>query len=303
MHGAGDVLPEAANPVTVATLAFLVERYVAALVGAAVEAHDVFTEGEAVGGGKCLGVPTFCVACRGDGDNDVLGLGGATVAVSLSARRRTKCRRIDYWDDPLPADNASCHSTTSLDEGDAAGTAPLSRPPPAALLNVGEFAAVDLHADARARSYHVSAPTVLDARSFIFPVCHDAALYQRVKDLQASRRALGRDLVDDVLMEAVREEGTSIGRSGTVDLWDAVRGRKARICAAGGVETANEKKGAVAAHKNDRAAAAKQNDAARSAQKKVDNGDGAHRVGAGLLNADVDPSWPGLNTLSRAQLW
>ena len=59
MHGSGDVLPEDVNPHSVATLARLIENYVSSLVGAALDAHDVFTDGEVVGGGACLGVPPF----------------------------------------------------------------------------------------------------------------------------------------------------------------------------------------------------------------------------------------------------
>ena len=48
----------------------------------------------------------------------------------------------------------------------------------------------------------------------------------------------------------------------------------------------------------------KSKDARSDSEKKSDNNDGANIVGAGLLDdADVDPSWPGLNSLLRGSLW
>jgi len=246
------------------------------------------TDGEVVGGGACLAIPPF----RATGDNDGEGVANGQCATT-GGQRQSKRRRIDYWDAPLPeklpGDTAynsdSCWPEKSENESDSYM--------PRALPDVQGFAAVDLHTDARTRNHYVAAPTVMDARSFIFPVCHDAFLYQRLKEVQASRRAIRRDLVDGALMKIVREEGATIGRWGSVDMWDAVLAGKA-----GGEEgnrEANKKTSTDKPHA--------QKEATQNLVKKRDLSDGANLVGAGLLDAEVDPSWPGLNSLSRAALW
>mmetsp|Transcript_38537 Transcript_38537/g.69470 ORF Transcript_38537/g.69470 Transcript_38537/m.69470 type:complete len:148 (+) Transcript_38537:1-444(+) len=147
----------------------------------------------------------------------------------------------------------------------------------------------------------------MDARSFIFPICHDAVLYQRIKEVQASRRSIGRDLVDGALMEVMKEEGGNIGRWGMVDMWDAVLGGGASN--EEGIEDAGADKkksndSSNKAHEKDKSKGAdKKKEAKKNPEKKSDNGDGANLVGAGLLETDVDPSWPGLNALSRGRLW
>ncbi|KAL9188296.1 hypothetical protein ACHAXT_006674 [Thalassiosira profunda] len=294
MHGSGDVLPEEVHPHSVATLAQLIEKYVASLVSAAMDAHDVFTDGEVVGGGACLGVPPFGAAAgvgngRKSEDEDEEDEKKRKAGNQKMQKRRKK-RRIDYWDVPLPrtgedhdeestvgSDSGLSDDDTSDDDAPLSGFRRMSSSASAsaASFTPGEaalrgFAPLDLHADERTRQYYVAAPTVMDARSFIFPVCHDATLYQRIKEVQASRRAIRRDVVDDSLMELMKEEGGAIGRWGAVDMMDAVLGNGDSPGKAGDIATA---KG------------------------------GDKMVGAGLLDADVDPSWPGLNSLSRGKLW
>ena len=146
------------------------------------------------------------------------------------------------------------------------------------------FAPFDLHANERIRNFYVAAPTVMDARSFIFPICHDAFLYQRVKEVQSSRRAILRDVVDPVLVDVMMEEGRNEGRRGMVDMYDGVLGRR------GNNNEGDKKK-----------AQDKKKEVKSDSGEKID--ESANIVGAGLLDAGIDPSWPGLDSLSRGRLW
>jgi len=301
MHGSGDVLPEEVDPLSVATIAQLTEKYVASLVSAAMDAHDVFTDGDVVGGGACLGPPPF--NARGGEDGDDINDGKKRKAKEKTSRRKKK-KKIDYWDVPLPPPgqdtndgDSSIDSEISDDESD--DNAPMfmqfrrmsssSSFHGETLSSLQGFAPVDLHANQRTRSFYVTAPSVMDARSFIFPICHDPVLYQRIKEVQASRRATRRDVVDNVLMEMMKEEGANEGRRGMVDTFDAVYGGTAI-------------NGGASAY----TAKAMGEDKAKGVNKKKYEGksdNGANIVGAGLLDSDVNASWPGLNSLSRGGLW
>jgi len=324
MHGSGDVLPENVHPHSVATLAQLIEKYVASLVGAAMDAHDVFTDGEVVGGGACLGPPPFrATGGQGDDDDDIDE--AKKRKASSQKLRRKRQKKIDYWDEPLPPppvednDGADSSNDSLMDsefsDDDSDDDAPLIS---ASSTNAAEnpfslqgLAPVDLHANERTRKYYVSAPTVMDARSFIFPICHDAVLYQRIKEVQASRRAIGRDVVDGALMEIMKEEGMNEGRRGMVDMLDAVLGSvvnngESNEDIRGGQSSslADKKKGAGSSSKaygkNEMKGADKKKEIEINAGAKSD---GSNLVGAGLLDANIDPSWPGLNALSRGRLW
>lgn len=300
MHGSGDVLPEDVNPHSVATLARLIENYVSSLVGAALDAHDVFTDGEVVGGGACLGVPPFSGGDNAEVDDseEVVGKSKAHSA----KKQKKKRKRVDYWDVPLPppltknrrTSTTSSKNGSDLSDGDdsdddtpiigsfrrQASSASMSSINAGNDLTVEGFAPVDLYANERTRNYYVTAPTAMDARSFIFPICHDAFLYQRIKEVQASRRAIGRETVDTTLMDVMKEEGGLIGRWGNADMLDAVLGGRANND--GSNEAADKDKSET----NDKTNESKNTE-----------------VGAGLLDADVEPSWPGLNALSRGSLW
>ncbi|KAL7538315.1 hypothetical protein ACHAXR_008479 [Thalassiosira sp. AJA248-18] len=338
MHGSGDVLPENVHPHSVATLAKLIEKHVASLVSAAMDAHDVFTDGEVVGGGACLGVPPFgATAAAGSGESDdddeANNDGGDATkkrkasSSSQKASKRKKKKRIDYWDVPLPPPgedkdgDSTDDSGTSDDDSDddaplvlssfrrmASSSSSSSYTADNSSSMLDGFAPVDLHVNERTRNYYVAAPTVMDARSFIFPICHDAVLYQRIKEVQASRRSIRRDVVDSTLMEVMKEEGALIGRWGTVDMFDAVLGGVANnndeSHEDGGGQSSSltdkKKSNANTNKAQDKIKGAdKKREAKDSSEKKSDN----NIVAAGLLDTDVDPSWPGLNSLSRGRLW
>jgi hypothetical protein len=319
MHGSGDVLPEQVNPVSVATLARLIENYVASLVRAAVDAHDIFTDGQVVGGDTFLGPPPFGdPACGGESDDeDEFAYEDdettATKKRKKKASRRKKRAKIDYWDLPLPpvkrddtnGDNApndcldsgvdSDDDSGDDDDDDEPMIAPFRRLSSSSMASNADsamipanqgFAPLDLHANERIRNFYVAAPTVMDARSFIFPISHDAYLLQRVRDVQASRKAIMRDVLDPVLLDVMMEEGRKEGRREMVDMHDSILGFKMNNAEGDKkTNTAQDKKKGVTSNPEENV----------DVSSKI--------VGAGILDPGVDPSWPGLDTLSRGRLW
>lgn len=250
MHSAGDALPEEVSPESTAVLSTLIEQYISSLVSAAMDAHDVFTDGEVVGGGAALNIPSFLDKRESVNKKDRTGPG--------------KKRKIDYWDEPL---------TNSDDDISSDDDAPLSASRRRSSLNSnssvnetptsGTAALLDIHTS-RTRKYYVTAPTAMDVRSFIFPICHDAVLYQRIKELQSNRRQIRRDLTERTLIQMVREEGDELIRGVGVDAWEAVWGARAP-----GEGAAS---GAL--------------------------------IKAGLVDGDgVDSTWPGLDVLKRESPW
>lgn len=356
MHGSGDVRPEHVHPHSVAILARLVEKYVASLVCAALDAHDIFTDGQVVGGGACLGPPPFRSAMDGgqvveggeeessnydDEENHVIDEGTKKRREKNKSVARKKKAKIDYWDVPLPPPPLQQTSLSSAGGGD--NTADLSQysnddqndtdeDDELPLLSpfrrnsssstttsssmgsssqgnnkcvtplVRGFAPVDLHANERSRNYYVAASTVMDARSFIFPICHDAVLYQRIKEVQASRRAIQRDVVDNVLLDVMREEGAKEGRRGLVDAWDAVLGSRASNFEGSKSSTSGSATSSTVSPGKKKKG---DNTSVGTKENKKLNSRNAENllVGAGLLDSDVDPSWPGLNALSRGRFW
>lgn len=316
MHGSGDVLPEHVNPKSVAVLAQLTERYIASLVSAAVDAHDIFTDGEVVGGGACLGIPPFAssagatAAADSDSEDDNNNFSAKEESDEARKRKRSekdkiskkfKQRKIDYWDQPLPAaagggggggeedslnelDSSIYDSDSSDDESDDDASQLSSQ-------RVGErrktgfigTVPIDLHANQRTRDYYVSEPTAMDARSFIFPICHDAMLYQRIKEMQANRRAISRDMMDHVLLQAIQEEGVNMGRTDVSDMWNSVL---------------TSAIGAVAAAEDEANKGGSTNDG-----KSKEEVEDKKSVEAGLVDINVKASWPGMKPLSRGRLW
>jgi hypothetical protein len=206
MHSSGDALPEDVSPESTAVLATLVEQYISSLVAAAMDAHDVFTDGEVVGGGATLGIPSFRAKRKLDGSD----CGTA------------KKRKIDYWDEPI----TNSEDDLSSEDDDAPLLASRRRSSINSSSSANEplastAAMVDIHAS-RTRKHYVTAPTAMDVRSFIFPICHDAVLYQRVKEMQSQRRQIKRDLTEETVMEIVREEGDELSRGVGLDAFDAI---------------------------------------------------------------------------------
>lgn len=318
MHGSGDARPEYVNPTSVSVLGQMIEQYVTSLVGAAMDAHDVFTDGEVVGGGACLGVPPFNSSGgandeESESENDEEDLNSTYPSKKRKSTtdqervvKHKKQQKVDYWDEPLPppgADNNDDdldssndpYQSESSDDSDD-DDAPLIAAAPRCTSSSSSISVIeqtthshrngivpiDLHSTQRTRNYYVTAPTALDARAFIFPVCHDAVLYQRIKEVQASRRTIRREVLDNSCLMQIMREGENIGRMGVVDMMDAVLGDDLA-----GIGKGSDK---------DNDGKESDNPVARDTSKtNTDKKDESAEVGAGLVDpANVNPSWPGM---------
>ena len=71
-------------------------------------------------------------------------------------------------------------------------------------------AGVDFFSNSRARKAFDSTPGNIHTQCFIFPICHDAALYGRVMEIQAARRNIAPILLDPVILNCIEEERQNI---------------------------------------------------------------------------------------------
>lgn len=182
MHGSGDVTPSKVNPDAAALVTKLTVQYISELVDAAVDAHDVLTDGA---GGVLPPPPPLA-------NNKRQQPPPSSSAVTRNNKRRKKAN-TDYWDEPLP-------------EPKIKSSEPVETKPVTADEWVG-VAGVDFWQDARSRRAHVSAPSAIGTQCFIFPICHDAGLYGRVMEVQAARRNIAPALMDSVMLDMVNAEG------------------------------------------------------------------------------------------------
>ena len=164
MMGSGDVHCTQVDPATAELLAILTVEYTEKLVKAAVDAHDILTDGS----GGILPIPSF-----------------------------KKKRQRDDWESDLPipriknkkANNYSPHCISGEMQGAAK-----------------EYAkGVDLYAN-RIRSTYSSIPSAMGVQNFLFPICHDAEIYGKVKDNQEFKVEVDRVLLDSAVTDFIAEE-------------------------------------------------------------------------------------------------
>ena len=206
MHGSGDVEPMDVDPESVRLLASLTAQYVARLVDAAVDAHDVLTDGA---GGLCP--PPLHKKYREKSFSKKRSRDGAEVVGGGD----------DFWDEPLPEPKVKRKTSTDEDvqqinnqyhqhqDQNILDDAPLPQVPYDEWV---VLAGVDVFARRR-RSPYASVPHAIGTQCFIFPICHDPALYGRVMEIQAARRNLAPMLIDPVLTDMVRDEGVALVRA------------------------------------------------------------------------------------------
>jgi hypothetical protein len=177
MHGSGDVRPERVDQDSAALVARLTTEYISKLCSAAVvDAHDILTDGA----GGMLPPPAIQKT-----------LHPMPYSEELKHPEKRKSPGEEYWDDPLP--NPKVKGTSK----------PSSEPQPQQQPWVG-LHGVDFYQASRTRKRHIQ--HAIDAQSFVFPICHDAELYQRVVQLQAAQRETQRILEDSVITELIQEE-------------------------------------------------------------------------------------------------
>lgn len=184
MHGCGDVAPSEVNPETAKLVAELTVTYISELVNAAVDAHDILTDGA----GGLLPPPPLSNKRK-------------VPSSPIHTTKRHKKAVADYWDEPLPEPkirqaSKESNETKVVDADEWCGVA-----------------GVDFFQDSR-RSAFVSAPlTAIGVQSFVFPVCHDSGLYGRVMEVQAARRNIAPVLMDSTWLDMVNAEGGRLGSS------------------------------------------------------------------------------------------
>lgn len=146
MYSSGDAHPTQVDPATVHLIATLTKDYVERLVEAAVDAHDILTDGS----------------------------GGVLPKAAYEKRKR------DDWDDDLPSPKIKNHSRKTQggyrrEDGNTGG----------GVVSDEQWQGakgVNLYEN-RIRCPHQSIPRAIGAQSFIFPICHDAELYNKVNEL------------------------------------------------------------------------------------------------------------------------
>ena len=215
MHGSGDVVPSEVNPESVRLLSELTANYIANLVHAAVDSHNLLNGGIP----QPLPPPPLARSLktalpRPLADNSSIGGFSTSTAADNSKTDVTKIpepklrkrRRVtdEFWDEPLPEPKIKNVPVKATE----------SKGPKFEGVPVDEWvgvSGVDFFERHRARHAHVSLPSAIGTQSFIFPVCHDVELYGKVLEVQAARRNLGPLLSDPVIQDVVRKESHQQG--------------------------------------------------------------------------------------------
>ena len=181
MHGSGDVAPSQVNADAVAILSELTVQYISQLVDAAVDAHDLLTDGA----------------------------GGVLPPANMRKRKLTE--RTDYWDKPLPEPKIRSQQTDTNNSMSNRSNNKNSICDNTTNNNNSLLCGVDFWETARSRKAYVGVPSAIGTQCFIFPICHDAGLYGRVMEVQAARRSIAPVLGDSVLLDMVTAEGGRLG--------------------------------------------------------------------------------------------
>eukprot|EP00546_Thalassionema_frauenfeldii_P016600 CAMPEP_0178901820 /NCGR_PEP_ID=MMETSP0786-20121207/4254_1 /TAXON_ID=186022 /ORGANISM="Thalassionema frauenfeldii, Strain CCMP 1798" /LENGTH=268 /DNA_ID=CAMNT_0020573003 /DNA_START=107 /DNA_END=910 /DNA_ORIENTATION=+ len=206
MHGAGDVvLP--VDSESAALLARYTAEFVSKLTTAAVDAHEILTDGA-----DLLAPPSFphkTVTPMSYAEEVKLKNEYATSdskSENIFKKGKRKIPGEEYWDDPLPPikvkkkkdnNNKTKDPNTQQEEIEDAAA-------PSAWMGCQ---GVDLQRDLRSRKRHVQ--QAIGTRSFTFPICHDAELYERVSHLQATKEEVQEVLEDNTIMDFIKAEAKS----------------------------------------------------------------------------------------------
>lgn len=245
MHGSGDVSPEQINPSTSNILAELTANYVRDLVHAAIDAHDIYS------GHNVHILPENYDRSPDHSSNRKRG--NTNVEESTSIQKETTAAKRTKVDSPTKSNvtNESCWGTNNdLFLGNNNNNKKNTSPKPEnSSMNdnkhqdwTGGLIGADFYSRHRyeekvrlpENSSHSSTVSPfaqpsrglnISTQSFIFPICHDAELYGRVKEVQAIRRTFMNDLVDPVLMEVMKEECLSAANADDGSTVDTTNGK------------------------------------------------------------------------------
>ena len=179
MYGSGDVHPTQVDPATTELIATLTAEYIDKLVKAAVDAHDLLTDGA----GGSLPPPSFEKKLEDDWS--------APLPMPTIKKTKTKTKTTDV----KTKTNGQSQSQSQSNSGK-----------PRELEQEKELIkGIDFYKD-RIRSTHNSVPSAINAQSFIFPICHDAEIYNKVKDNESFKAEIDRELIDSSIIDFIRDE-------------------------------------------------------------------------------------------------
>lgn len=174
MHGSGDVHMNEVDPASTSLLADLTASYISNLVTAAVDAHDILTDGSGVAPPR------------------------TTKNSTNKSKSVEKNKTLNDWDWDLSLPSNKKQKKQILDSNDT-GNDPKTVKEENWIGALG----IDVHASTRRPKPSSSIGT----QCFIFPICHDAALYGRVLEVQAARRKIAPVIVDQIWWDMIKEEG------------------------------------------------------------------------------------------------
>lgn len=191
MSGSGDAPhPSQINPATAELLAILTAQYIEKLVGAAVDAHDILTDGRS----------------------------GAFPKPSFSKKNQgVSSLNVDNWEEDLPVPKIRRKNGTSGDvaDGDFVGQGAGTVHDDGDENRVDNQEREEIYARGielypnRIRNEQEGMSSFIGLQSFIFPICHDAEMYTKVKDHKAFKRQLEEVLIDPGVMGLIGEEHES----------------------------------------------------------------------------------------------
>jgi hypothetical protein len=246
MHGSGDV--KEVNPDTQMLLSRLTADYISNLVEAAVDAHAILNGGQrpplppppppakkkrkepplpapyiwpadvlagvsTTGSSKSSTAASKKKSANSNKNNstDINSVSGTNMDPNLRGRRQ---RDVDYWDEPLPEPKIKNKPPPSPSEEERRRQKEgLPQEKVIDGVKISDWvgvAGIDFFADSRARRAHVAMPAAIGTQSFLFPVCHDAALYGKILDIQSARRSLEPLLANATIRDVVRNESGSL---------------------------------------------------------------------------------------------
>lgn len=184
MYGSGDVAPDEVDPSSAELVAILTAQYVSKLIRAAVDAHDIFTNGA---GGKLPPKPfkkrkRVHVVERNSMSHKALYEGDWDLPLPIPKIKNSRREKIDEKSDSINSlTDASHNQTEQIVKG------------------------LEIYPD-RIRNMYVTTTHAIGAQSFIFPCFHDEELYNKVQEMKFFQNKIETTLLDSSMLDFVREE-------------------------------------------------------------------------------------------------
>lgn len=214
MYVSGDVHPTLTNPATVELVATLTAQYVEKFVSASVDAHDMLTDGA----GGFLPKEPFRKRLRKEDDWGISlddlpmpkirnEMGNSNSNINSNANLKQEgSNDIDNSTHDPSASNADVNVNAVVDSSDQLQQQKDDSDASHSHSDQGEYVkGVDIYPN-RIRAPHSNIPSTIGFQSFVFPICHDAEIYSRVKENKKFKRELDEVLVDSTVMDFIREE-------------------------------------------------------------------------------------------------